>query len=59
MAKDKPKFPGWRYNPATGEGEIFQSADEVPKGWTDNQAEAIAAAAAPKAGNSKPAKIDL
>lgn len=30
------KFPGWRYDPATGEGGLFNSADEVPDGWLDH-----------------------
>lgn len=28
-------WPAWRYNPETGQGQIFQSADEVPLGWSD------------------------
>lgn len=29
-------WPSWRYNPDTGEGEIFNSEDEVPEGWLDS-----------------------
>lgn len=36
---DKPyeyvAWPAWRYHPETGQGQIFESADEVPEGWTD------------------------
>lgn len=36
---DKPyehvAWPAWRYNPETGQGQIFESADEVPEGWSD------------------------
>lgn len=28
-------WPAWRYDPETGKGEIFESAEEVPEGWTD------------------------
>lgn len=28
-------WPAWRYPADGGEGRIFQSADEVPEGWTD------------------------
>jgi len=30
-----PGWPAWRYN-SEGEGRIFQSEAEVPKGWTAN-----------------------
>lgn len=37
--EDKPyeyqAWPAWRYDPETGRGEVFESADEVPEGWTD------------------------
>lgn len=33
--KEKPHWPGWFYGP-NGEAEIFQSRDEVPKGWEDH-----------------------
>jgi hypothetical protein len=33
MSKNKIMWPGWRYNPETGAGEIFQSEEEVPEGW--------------------------
>lgn len=29
------KFPGWRYGP-NGQSQIFERAEDVPKGWTDN-----------------------
>jgi len=32
---DVIKWPGWRYHPETGVGEIFQSEDEVPEGWLE------------------------
>lgn len=36
---DKPyeyqAWPAWRYDPETGRGEIFESAEEVPEGWGD------------------------
>lgn len=36
---DKPyeyqAWPAWRYDPETGRGEIFESAEEVPDGWGD------------------------
>lgn len=28
-------WPAWRYNPETGVGQIFESAEEVPEGWTN------------------------
>lgn len=33
MSKDS--FPAWFYNPETKEGQIFESADDVPEGWVD------------------------
>lgn len=30
----KDLFPGWFYGP-NGEAEIFQKAEDVPKGWED------------------------
>lgn len=35
-ALDPNKWPGWRYDPVTKEGAIFQHPDEVPEGWTDS-----------------------
>ena len=36
---DKPyeyvAWPAWRFHPETGQGQIFESADEVPEGWSD------------------------
>lgn len=29
------KFPGWRFGP-DGQKGIFESAEDVPEGWTDN-----------------------
>lgn len=29
------KFPGFRYGP-NGEAQIFDRAEDVPEGWTDN-----------------------
>lgn len=34
-------WPGWFYGPA-GASKLCESEADVPKGWTDNQAEAIA-----------------
>lgn len=28
-------WPAWRYHPETGNGQIFESAEEVPEGWSD------------------------
>lgn len=28
-------WPAWRYDPETGKGEIFESEDQVPDGWTN------------------------
>lgn len=28
-------WPAWRYDPDTGQGQIFESAEEVPLGWTN------------------------
>ena len=28
-------FPAWYYDPATKQGQVFNSADEVPEGWVD------------------------
>ncbi len=33
--KDGNFWPSWRYGP-DGQGKIFNSADEVPKGWKDH-----------------------
>lgn len=52
---NKPLFPGWRYNPKTGEGRQFDSADDVPNGWVDRVPEDGDDEPAPKA---KPAKAD-
>jgi hypothetical protein len=35
-------FPGWFFGPG-GQQLLCNSEAEVPKGWTDNQAEAVAA----------------
>ena len=32
---DSIKFPGWRWDPYTGEGRVFQIAADVPEGWID------------------------
>lgn len=42
------RFPGWRYGP-NGEAQIFQTADEVPEGWTDNPNDFKKAESAPPA----------
>jgi hypothetical protein len=31
----KAVFHAWMYDPKTGEGRIFDDADDVPKGWVD------------------------
>lgn len=35
MPHEPIKFPGWRYGP-DGQAEIFERAEDVPPGWTDN-----------------------
>lgn len=42
MAKGKAQFPGWYFGPG-GASQLCENEGEVPKGWTDNQAEALAA----------------
>lgn len=42
MAKGKIQFPGWFFGPG-GKSQLCETEGEVPKGWTDNQAEALAA----------------
>lgn len=46
------KWPAWYYGPA-GEAQVFENADDVPKGWKDHPAKhkgaAPAAPAAPAA----------
>jgi hypothetical protein len=32
-------WPSWKYHPTTGEGQIFQSEEEVPDGWVDTPAD--------------------
>lgn len=27
-------WPAWRFNPITGDGEVFQCEEDVPEGWT-------------------------
>lgn len=48
---DKPyeyqAWPAWRYDPETGKGQIFESADEVPEGWGDLPPTATAAGEEP------------
>jgi hypothetical protein len=34
MAKNE--WPAWRYDPKTGQGKIFNSEADVPKGWIDD-----------------------
>ncbi len=51
MSKRTDLFPGWFFGPG-GASRLCETEADVPKGWTDNQAEAFAADA--KAG-SKPA----
>lgn len=41
MSKAKTVFPGYRYGPK-GECELFQSEDDVPKGWHRNTPEGLA-----------------
>lgn len=31
-------WPSWRYDPDTGEGQIFEKEEDVPEGWLDNPA---------------------
>lgn len=51
MSKRTDLFPGWFFGPG-GASRLCETEADVPKGWTENQAEALAADA--KAG-SKPA----
>lgn len=46
--KQRPKefWPAWRYDPA-GRGEIFQSAEDVPIGWTRKPGDVYEARAEP------------
>lgn len=32
-------WPSWRYNPKTGEGQIFDSEEQVPDGWVEHYAD--------------------
>lgn len=32
---DSTMWPAWRYGPG-GVGEIFQTPEDVPEGWTDH-----------------------
>ena len=34
-SRERPQWPGWFYGP-NGAAEIFQSQDDVPKGWADH-----------------------
>ena len=43
---EKPHWPGWFYGP-NGEAKIFQSPDEVPKGWEDHPTKVKAPKKAP------------
>lgn len=46
--KEEQTFPAWFYGP-DGEAAVFDSADDVPKGWADHPGNAKAAVAEPKA----------
>jgi hypothetical protein len=35
MTYQHVEWPSWRYGP-NGEARIFESADDVPAGWTDS-----------------------
>lgn len=53
MSRTKALFPGWFFGPG-GAQKLCETEADVPKGWTDNQAEAIAADE--KAGKREAAK---
>lgn len=48
MAKTKQEWPGWRFPPDGGKGQIFQAPEEVPEGWVANISD-VKPAKAPKA----------
>lgn len=35
------KFPAWFYDPETKQGQVFQSADDVPDGWVETLDDAL------------------
>lgn len=54
MTRAKILFPGWRYGPK-GEGpELFQTEDDVPKGWTRTPPERAARDAFDHDGDGNP-----
>jgi hypothetical protein len=36
------EYPSWKYGPG-GEGQIFNSPDDVPEGWVDHPKNALPA----------------
>ena len=48
------KWPAWYYGPA-GEAQVFENADDVPKGWKDHPAKHKGAAPATPATPDAPA----
>lgn len=49
------KFPGQRWDPATGDTRVFQSAGDVPEGWIDRYPTPKEMSAAPKPSAPAPA----
>lgn len=45
-------WPAWRYGP-NGQSAVFESEDDVPKGWVDHPTKVK------DTGTKDPAKIDL
>jgi hypothetical protein len=48
MTYQHVEWPSWRYGP-NGEARIFESADDVPAGWTDSPGKAPEAPKSKKA----------
>ncbi len=44
MATKDPNFPAFKWNPETGESQIFNAAHEVPGGWLDQHPSSTSAA---------------
>lgn len=39
FSKDSPvstKYPGWRWDPSTGESRVIVTAEDLPDGWLDH-----------------------
>lgn len=48
MSKTKKEWPGWRFPPDGGKGQIFDGPEEVPEGWVADLSD-VKPAKAPKA----------